>query len=479
MQKTLDQKLANIHRDPHGARDFILADAKDADMATGLAATGVDVVTGRRRTLAEYRDQIRSVIKQGLVDIVLMSASTNDLLTIRERLFDGTAITPAARANDTTDIHLPAGGTYGAEPSRPFRSATLEQIQSGRVDPTPAERKLGADLGLYSITPNNKLAFDYPTMLALQEFRIEAERVGFRHFLEVFDPNACADHCPADLGRYINDLIVRTLAGVPQAGRPVFLKIVYHGPKAMEELAAYDPHLVPGILGGSSGTTYDAFKLLTEAKKYGARAALYGRKINNSEHQLTFVSFLRLLADGQISAEEATRAYHGELQKLGIKPLRPLADDMQLTTQATSYAGGGSTTTVSAGVPAPAAKPKVTEAAPPRPAPPAEGKVPGERPKVRVTFSGSAGPAASSPRRPTFSGGGNGGGPVVARAVIPSPAHAAPPKTGNGSAAVVGGDGAVPRRADGSPDFAKMTAAQKVSMARQRIQTDITRDRGT
>jgi hypothetical protein len=40
--------------------------------------------------------------------------------------------------------------------------------------------------------------------------------------------------------------------------RPVFLKIAYHGPTAMEELASYDPHLVPGILGGSSGTTYDA-----------------------------------------------------------------------------------------------------------------------------------------------------------------------------------------------------------------------------
>ncbi len=42
----------------------------------------------------------------------------------------------------------------------------------------------------------------------------------------------------------------------------------------MEELVAYDPHLVVGILGGSAGTTYDAFKLIAEAQKYGARAAL-------------------------------------------------------------------------------------------------------------------------------------------------------------------------------------------------------------
>ena len=44
--KSLDTKLANIHADPGGASDFILADAKDADMAAGLAATGVDPRTG-------------------------------------------------------------------------------------------------------------------------------------------------------------------------------------------------------------------------------------------------------------------------------------------------------------------------------------------------------------------------------------------------------------------------------------------------
>jgi hypothetical protein len=339
MQKSLDQKLANIRANPASARDFILADAKDADMASGLAATGKDPLTGKPRSLSEYRDQMREIVKQGLVDIMLMSASTSEALTIREKLFTNSHITPAVRANDTTDIHLPAGGTYAAEPSRPFRTATIEQIQSGKVSPTPEERRLGADLGLYSITPNNKLEFDYPTLLAYKEFRIEAEAKGFRHFLEVFDPNACGNHCPADLGRFINDLIVRTLAGVPSSGRPVFLKIAYHGPRAMEELVAYDPSLIPGILGGSSGTTHDAFKLLEDAKKHGARAGLFGRKINNSEHQLTFVRYLRAIADAQITAEEACRAYHGELQKLNIKPYRALKDDLELTTTATSYAG--------------------------------------------------------------------------------------------------------------------------------------------
>jgi hypothetical protein len=329
--KSLDKKLTNLRTNPSTAKDFILADAKDADMAAGLASPGRDPATGRMRSLAEYRDQMREVSRQGLVDIMLMSASSSELLTIRERLFDNSHETPAVRANDTTDIHLIAGSTYAADPSRPFRSVTIEQIQSGKVAPTDHERAVGADLGLYSITANNRVELDHPTLEAYKEFRIEAERKHFRHFLEVFDPNACGTSPPADLGRYINDLIVRTLAGVPSNGRPLFLKIAYHGPRAMEELVAYDPTLVVGILGGASGTTHDAFKLLEESKKYGARAALFGRRINNSEHQLTFVRFLRAIADAQITAEEAAKAYHGELAKLKLTPTRSLKEDMQLT----------------------------------------------------------------------------------------------------------------------------------------------------
>jgi hypothetical protein len=121
----------------------------------------------------------------------------------------------------------------------------------------------------------------------------------------------------------------------------LFLKMVYHGPKAMEELVRYDPQLVVGILGGSAGTTYDAFKLLAEAKKYGARVALFGRKINNAENQLAFIHFLRLIADGEVSAEEAVRAYHGVLQALGVAPQRSLEEDMVLQTNVMSYDGNG------------------------------------------------------------------------------------------------------------------------------------------
>jgi hypothetical protein len=115
-------------------------------------------------------------------------------------------------------------------------------------------------------------------------------------------------------------MIARMLAGVPDTGRPVFLKMPYQGPRFTEELAGYDPRLIIGVLGGSSGTTYDAFKLVHDAQKYGARAALFGRKINNAEHQLAFIELLRRIVDGEVGPEEAVHVYHGVLTDLKITP---------------------------------------------------------------------------------------------------------------------------------------------------------------
>ena len=210
----------------------------------------------------------------------------------------------------------------------------------------------GANLGLYSVTFNNNLDHDIATLERFHEFREEAERKGFRYFLEVFDPNIAGAVAPETLPRYINDMITRMLAGVGPAGRPLFLKMVYHGPKAMEELVRFDPHLVVGILGGSAGTTRDAFQLLHDAQKYGARVALFGRKINNAENQLAFVHFLRLIVEGQVGPVEAVKAYHAVLGRLGLRPHRSLDDDLQVTDQSMSYAGAPGSSVVKKAEPA-------------------------------------------------------------------------------------------------------------------------------
>ena len=349
-QKSLDLKLARIIADP-GCRDFILADAKDADMAFGLAAPGVvpggDPATGPFRSIEDYRQNIRELVKQGLVDIMLMSASTSERLAIEEGIFGQSAVTPAVRMNDTSDIWLAAGsGSYTRQPALPFSTATIPQAQCGRVDCGPADRGRGANLGLFSLTLNDDAVLDRAMLTAYKEFRIEAERAGFRHFLEVFFPNAIdrvpgriPGEKPRDIARFLADHVVRALAGVPRAGRPIFLKIPYLGPQVTEQLAAYDRSVVVGILGGGAGTTHDAFGLIADAKKHGARVALFGRKINAAENQLLFVKWLRAVADDEVSAEEAVKGYHGELAKAGIRPHRPLEADLARSSTASAYGG--------------------------------------------------------------------------------------------------------------------------------------------
>ncbi len=338
MEKTLDVKLAALKNDP-SSRVFILADAKDADMAFGISSTGRNRA-GKPRSLAEYRDQMRQIVSQGMVDIMLMSASTSEILTIQERIFPSSSVTPAVRANDTTDVHIIRGARYPEAASQPFATATLDHIQAGKYPCSETERCLGANLGLYSVTFNNDPERDLKTMEAYRAFRLEAEAKRFDHFLEVFHPNVPAKiHgvAPEQIPHFVNDHIVRLLAGAPSASRPRFLKIPYAGPRALEELCGYDPSLVVGVLGGSAGTTHDAFALIYEAKRHGARVALFGRKINAAEDQLSFVQYLRLVADDQMLPAEAVKAYHGALQTMGITPHRALESDLELTSTFANY----------------------------------------------------------------------------------------------------------------------------------------------
>jgi len=347
MMKRLNEKLASIHADPSGSKDFIIADAKDADMAFGVTAPGparqacrhgYNESEGCFGTLAEYRDQIRSVIRQDIVDIMLLSASNLEQLGMRERMFEGSAITPAARANDTSDVWAVRGGKYPTDhPSRSFRTATLDHIKYGHIEDDHTKPFVGADLGLYSITFTNNIDWDYKALEDFHSFRLEAEKKRFRYFLEVFNPNTDPGIPDKKVAGFLNDHIVRCLAGVTSAGRPVFLKIPYNGPGPLEELVAYDPHMIVGILGGSAGTTLDAFQLIHDARKHGARVALFGRKINLSENPLAFIELLRRIVDGEISPVEAVKVYHSVLQKTGIRPHRTLQQDLQQTANRMSY----------------------------------------------------------------------------------------------------------------------------------------------
>ena len=321
MTSRYEEKIARIRAGQYAKGDFIIADAKDADMSGGANTAG------RRRdgagkpvgvrTRAEFLTEIRGLIDQDVVDIMLLSASNVERLQ-EEGAFAKSRVYPAFRANDTTDVWGNVRhGTYRQVPSIPYRGADLARAR--------------ANLCLYSVTFNNDAAADVASLEAYRAFRREIQQTDKKHFLEIFNPNMPLGLGFAETGQYVNDCILRTLASLTRAERPEFLKLVYNGPAALEELAGHDPSVVVGVLGGSGGTHRDTFELVRQAEKYGARVALFGRKINGAEHQPSFITWMRRVADGDVGSEEAVRGYRSDLQTLGLTPDRSAEDDLAVT----------------------------------------------------------------------------------------------------------------------------------------------------
>jgi len=333
LQRTsrLDDKLARIRRDPAGCKEFLICDAKDPDMARGIAALGtVRDAEGRERpaTRTQFLETVRAIVRQDIVDLMLLSPYNLHRLAIEEKIFEGSGMARAARVNDTTEIWLPRHGAYRQSASRPFRTADLSRVMFGGREPKPGV--IGADLGLYSLTFVNDVEADHRTLTAYSDFRAECNALGFRHFLEVFNPNVGTLE-GEDIGAFVNDCIVRCLAGIDRGAAPIFLKVAYNGPRAMEELVAYDDEMIVGVLGGAAGTTRDTFELLFQAKRYGARLALFGRKINQAEAPLDLVEILRAVADDQIDPKEAVALYHDRMAAMSIRPHRTIEDDQVIT----------------------------------------------------------------------------------------------------------------------------------------------------
>ena len=322
--KTLDDKLKNIRTDNYKPSDFIIADAKDADMGGGRRAPGFireknGLLTNKPATYQSYLLKMEEMTKSEMVDVMLMSMTSAERL-VNKKIFDNNPVTPAVRLNDTTCIWgLLRNGDYTKHQSRPFATTQLRHaIQY-------------VNLGLYSMTFNKDVDRDVYMLNKYREFRDEAEKIGMRHFLEVFN-SAVIDLSIEQMGEYVNDCILKTLAGQISKEKPLFLKIAYNGPKAMEELASYDPgNLVIGILGGGKGTSRDCFELLRQACKYGARVALFGRKVNLSENQITIIQTMRQVIQDDLESVEAVKLYHDKLQKINIKPDRDLEKDSELT----------------------------------------------------------------------------------------------------------------------------------------------------
>ena len=83
----LDQKLARIRSGKYKKADFIIADAKDGDMGPSLTSSAPkrakDGSWNRYHTREEFLDNIEAIIKQDIVDIMLVSASNLERLVER------------------------------------------------------------------------------------------------------------------------------------------------------------------------------------------------------------------------------------------------------------------------------------------------------------------------------------------------------------------------------------------------------------
>ena len=98
-------KLDKIKSGRYTTSDFIIADAKDGDMAFGIAAPGPELSdisvkesTGvgqlKYRDRAHYLDAMQAMAHSELIDILLMSASSAETLQ-NAQLFTKTNVTPA------------------------------------------------------------------------------------------------------------------------------------------------------------------------------------------------------------------------------------------------------------------------------------------------------------------------------------------------------------------------------------------------
>ena len=322
MHDRLAGKLTRIRSGAYSPRDFIIADAKDAEMGGGIGALGTRRLadgTERPATSADYRQAMTEMMASGLIDIMLTSMSSAEALA-DSGAFNTSDVTQAIRLNDATDIWGFRGASYRERPALPFRTARLHHA-----------RRLAA-LGLYAVTFYNDRDLDVATSEAYGRFRQQAEEAGMAHFLEVFNPAFPIDTGSAELGAFVNDAIVRCLAGVARPEAPLFLKMQFNGARAMEELAGHDPaNLIVGVLGGAAGTTRDTFELVAQTERFGGRVALFGRKIYLAEDPIEIVRLMRAVVEGQIGTLDAVKSYHATLGAKGTPPSRSYEEDLEVT----------------------------------------------------------------------------------------------------------------------------------------------------
>ena len=283
--KHLDQKLANIragsytpgrfhHRRRQGRRHRLRPRRAGARSATSPT---------RFTPRATHLQDIRDMTKSGLVDIMLMSASTGERLS-KEGLFEGSAVTPAIRLNDTTDIWSARGGRYKEEPSRHHRTARRRPgAQVRRSRPLlghllqPARHRRRERRGLHGVPRRGRRTRHAALPRGLQSGLRHPARRRRRHGR--LHQRQHRAHARRRDGRRPSE--------VPQA--PV-QRPARHGGTRLLRSRPPDRRHPRRRRRARRATPSSCF---SQAEKYGARVALFGRKIHLAESPIEIVRMMR------------------------------------------------------------------------------------------------------------------------------------------------------------------------------------------
>ncbi len=170
---------------------------------------------------------------------------------------------------------------------------------------------------------------------------------------------------------------------------------------------------------------------------------------------------MRLIVEGVVGPEEAVKAYHGVLGRLGIRPHRSLEVDMTLTDQSMSYAGTPKPAVAVDGARAAGAAPSAVDASNGRQEP----SGPGTKPAAVASVPGAHAHSACACQSPASRPNGQGDGcacsekprrPQVTESYAVT--RYQPQSSANGRSP-----------SDGRPDFARMSSEERLAYHRDRL----------
>ena len=273
-----------------------------------------------------------------------MSASTNDVLA-----HPGAAVRQQPRhaggPGQRHDRHLrrPRQPVHRAARRGRFRTAALDHIQCGHVDCDAGRARPRARTS--ACTASRSTTGSTTTCGRWKQYRRFRDR-GRAQGLSALSGSVRSQRAAATCRRQgagVHQRSDRPHAGRRGLGRAAGV-LEDRLPRAEGDGGAGRLRPAPGgrHLGGGAGTTYDAFKLIAEAQKYGARAALFGRKINNAENQLG----VRAVPAADRRRRDLARRGGAGLSRrawsTSDQAAAELEDDLMLQTGVMSYGGGSS-----------------------------------------------------------------------------------------------------------------------------------------